>query len=144
MRTCLKMKEVVDAVSTKFAVDFSQFEAHIRLDLPGFDRLIIENIGGNRIVVAHYFEANGDLVPEPDVVFYTAYEGGWLPIEITQSMTGYTQYVKVEFGAVTLLDAEGQNELAFFADQWAQNLMDQGWLDRATRHIWADEIDIPF
>jgi len=62
MKTCPKMKTVIEQLAQHHSLDVTQVEAHLRLDLPGFDRLVIENIGLNRISVAHYFELNGDLV----------------------------------------------------------------------------------
>ena len=47
-----------------------QFQAHtdfhVRFDMPHYDRLVIER-HDSLISVAHYFEQNGDLVPDPDV-----------------------------------------------------------------------------
>ncbi len=34
----------------------------LRLEMPHFDRLVIEKIAAKHISVAHYFEQNGDLV----------------------------------------------------------------------------------
>src|SRR5215208_4477306 len=84
METCPKMKAVIEQLAQRHGLDVNQAEAHLRLDLPNFDRLVIENIGLNCISVAHYFELNGDLVAEPDVVFYTGREGEWVPISISQ------------------------------------------------------------
>ncbi|MBK8417496.1 hypothetical protein [Candidatus Villigracilis saccharophilus] len=47
-----------------------QFQAHtdfhVRFDMPHYNRLVIERHDA-LISVAHYFEQNGDLVPDPDV-----------------------------------------------------------------------------
>ncbi len=49
----------------------------IRLQVPGFMRLIIEHVGngplgGERVSVAHCGEQNGDLMSDPEIVFEVA------------------------------------------------------------------------
>jgi hypothetical protein len=130
------MKQVIREIAHKHGIDLTQVEAHLRLDMPHFDRLVIENIGFGRISVAHYFEMNGDLVAEPDVVFFTGLEGKWIPIEITQSMTGWTPYVQFDDSGTQIerVNTRGQADLAEFTQQWAQNLIDQGWLENGVKH----------
>ena len=141
MEASPKMQKVVEAIGQKFGVDFTQTAAQIRLDMPHYDRLCIENIGFKRISVAHYFESNGDLVAEPDIVFFMDDEQGWLPIEITQSMTGWASYVEMSDDGMTILQCVEykQIDLARFAETWAQNIIDQKWLERATKHERAEE-----
>lgn len=136
MKASPKMQKVVEAIGQKFGVDFSKIEAHIRLDMPHYDRLCIENIGHRRISVAHYFESNGDLVADPDIVFFVDDQLGWLPVEISQSLTGWASYVQMSDDGMTILRyAKAQQaDLASFAQTWAQNIIDQGWLERATRN----------
>lgn len=38
-----------------------------KLSSGGFMDLVIESIGNNSISLAHYYEQNGDLVPDPDM-----------------------------------------------------------------------------
>jgi hypothetical protein len=72
MKTSPKMQRVIEQLAKQHGRDLSQDEAHLRLEMPGFDRLVIENIGLRRISVAHYCEMNGDLLADPDVVFLPA------------------------------------------------------------------------
>ena len=44
----------------------TQTDFHVRFDMPHYNRLVIERHYA-LISVAHYFEQNGDLVPDPDV-----------------------------------------------------------------------------
>jgi hypothetical protein len=131
MKTSPKMQRVIEQLAKQHGRDLSQDEAHLRLEMPGFDRLVIENIGLRRISVAHYCEMNGDLLADPDVVFFTGY-GVWVPIEITQCIGIYRRYADLDKAGQTIerLDVRGQAELAAFAEQWAQNVLDQGWLER--------------
>src|SRR5579875_3334609 len=64
----------------------------IRLEVPGFMRLVIEHVGrgprgGELVSVAHYGEQNGDLMRDPEVVFEIA-DGQWNPISIQQDYIG--------------------------------------------------------
>jgi hypothetical protein len=134
MKASPKMQALMAQLAKQHGVDFSQVGAHLRLALPGYDRLVIEAIGGQRVSVAHYFELNGDLVADPDVVFFTG-DGRWLPIEITQALGGYRLYAELANDGQQLecLDPRGQADLAAFAEFWAQNLRDQGWLAHGQR-----------
>jgi hypothetical protein len=139
MQTCPKLKMVIEQLAQRHSLDLTQAEAHLRLDLTGFDRLVIENIGLHCISVAHYFELNGDLVAEPDVVFYTGREGEWAPIRISQSLIGWRSYAELsEDGGHLVLDSpSGQADLAAFAEQWAENIQAQGWLEHGRPHSWG-------
>lgn len=141
MKTCPKMKEIIGKLCEKHGIDLSQQRAHIRLDMPGFDRLCIERISGNAVSVAHYFEMNGDLVAEPDIVFFIDAQGYWIPVEITQSMTGWHRVVEFnEDGTkIARFQRERQADIAEFAEVWAQNIVDQAWLTNATRHVYEHE-----
>jgi hypothetical protein len=58
----------------------------IRLEVPGFMRLVIEYIGRSprgcdMVSVAHYGELNGDPMRDPEIVFEIA-AGQWHPVSI--------------------------------------------------------------
>ena len=88
MRSCPKMQAVIRALTEKHGVDMTQPQSYLRLDMPNFDRLIVETIDARRLVVAHYFEQNGDLVPDPSVTFFVIDSGEWVPIGIEQALGG--------------------------------------------------------
>lgn len=137
MKACPKMKAVIEQLAQQHGVNLSCPEAYLRLELAGFDRLVLENIGWQRISVAHYFELNGDLVAEPDVVFFTGHAGQWFPLEITQSLTGWQCYGRLaaDGSRIEAYHPTGQADLAEFAEQWAQNLVEQGWLTDAHKFV---------
>lgn len=139
MQTCPTMNQVIHELCAKHGVDLTQQGSSIRLDLPGFDRLCIEVISPQAVSVAHYFEMNGDLVPEPDIVFFVDEWGEWLPIEITQSMTGWKRVVEFnETGdKIMRYQSDEQADIAAFAEMWAQNITDQGWLTEGKKHEYA-------
>ena len=139
MKTSPTMQQIVSQIAKRYGVDLQQPEANLRLDMPNFDRLIIENIGWHRAVVAHYFEMNGDLVPDPDVVFYTDNELGWIPMGITQSLGGHRSYIRLDDSdnQLLLLNAAGQADLAEFTEMWARNIVAQGWLENGVKYVYA-------
>ena len=139
MKTCPTMKQVIQDLCAKHGVDLSTQGSNLRLDLPDFDHLCIEVISPQAVSVAHYFEMNGDLVAEPDIVFFIDEWGEWLPIEITQSMTGWTRVVEFneEGDKIMRYRPDEQADIAAFAETWAQNIVDQGWLTEGVKHEYA-------
>jgi len=47
--------------------DFMNGKGYLKLKSAGFMDLIIEKIAPDQISITHYYEQNGDLVPDPDV-----------------------------------------------------------------------------
>jgi len=124
------MQQVIGELAARHGVDLTATGAYLRLEMPAFDRLSIENIGGNRVSVAHYYEQLGDLIADPEIVFFTS-ELGWYPIEITQVFTGWRKVASIDAdGRMTAVDVRGQHEVAQFASLWARNIRAQGWLER--------------
>ncbi len=82
--------------------------------------------------MAHYFEQNGDLVADPDIVFFLD-EAGWIPIEITQ-VFGYQRVAFLRADGERIIAAlpDDQVAVAIFADDWASNVEHQGWLTHGT------------
>ena len=69
----------------------------IRLEVPGFMRLVIEHIGAgprgcDMVSVAHYGEQNGDLMRDPEIMFEVAPDAKsgwtWHPVAIQQDYIG--------------------------------------------------------
>jgi hypothetical protein len=69
-------------------------------------------------------------VADPGIVFFTGY-GPWIPVEVNQRIGGYRIYavLSIDFEDVVSLLKERQADLASFAEMWAQNIEDQGWLE---------------
>jgi hypothetical protein len=94
-----------------------------------------DNAGAVRALyaVAHRFESNGDLVPDPDVEFLVVPDAtdplgrAVYPTAIDHPPPfGYRRYV--EFGSDGLPDAihrRGQADLAAFCDAWMRNIRQQ-------------------
>jgi len=82
--------------------------------------------------LAHYYEMNGDLVPDPDAEFLVVRgtrSGGEVvgiyPVAIDQGPLGYRRYAQPEGGGRVRVTARGQAELAEFCNQWMSNVADQ-------------------
>ncbi|HEY7157037.1 MAG TPA: hypothetical protein VH575_23915 [Gemmataceae bacterium] len=108
----------------------------IRLEVPGFMRLVIEYIGsgtrgGELVSVAHYGEQNGDLMRDPEIVFEVV-AGAWHPVSIQMDYTGsYREAVFVgEGGKVYVRQAEVR-DIQAFARVWDRNLKHQGFVNAA-------------
>ncbi|MBI3175203.1 MAG: hypothetical protein HYZ25_15870 [Chloroflexi bacterium] len=102
---------------------------HVRFDQPGYERLVIER-HGNLISVAHYYEQNGDLVPDPDVELHYP---SWVPTAITQALGGYRQKF-FERDGKTYVDTRFHKEVSAFLALWARNLKAQGWAHKGQVH----------
>jgi hypothetical protein len=116
----------------------------IRIEPPssGFMRLCIEHVGtGPRgmplVSVAHYFEQNGDLMADPDLVFEVNPDekgplswkvGEWGPISFTQHSTGtYQEAVVIQDGKV-MVAPRLITSLKSFARTWDRNIKAQGYV----------------
>lgn len=109
---------------------------YIRLENPGYMRLVIEAIGpGPRglpaVSVAHYYEQNGDAMRDPEMTFEVAADGRWLPVHFENSGVGVYQEAVFTDGGKVMCRPRLIKELAAFAKMWDRNLKDQGWLDVA-------------
>ncbi len=114
----LKVHNVLDAFQ-------NQTEFHVRFEMTGFDRLVIERLG-NLISVAHYFEQNGDLIADPEVELnYPT----WFPTAITQVVSGRREKF-IRRNGQEYVDINFHIEVTSFIAMWGRNIRAQGW-DRA-------------
>ena len=138
MKISRTMQEVISKLAEKHGLDLMAQEARLRLDMEGFDRLVIEKIATHLVGVGHYYEQRGDLVADPEIVFFIS-DIGWVPTEITQVLGGHRIYSIVADGGqdVAVIDPRRQADLASFAEMWARNIESQGWLEDAEK--WDQE-----
>lgn len=128
MQASTEMKMVIGDLALRHRVDLTTIGAWMRLDMPHFDRLVVECIGPARISVAHYWEIEHDLIPAPEIVFVVA-GNQWYPISIEQYGSGL-QVSAHQDGGTWLVKPDSQKGLADFADEWATNIREQGWIER--------------
>jgi len=105
--------------------------------------LCIEQIGGNKYgklySFAHYYEQNGDLMRDPDIVMLRSVNPDALtgkhqffPISYRQDGLGMDReyVVFAEDGNGWRIDKHQQADLAVFCGQWAKNIIDQQHINR--------------
>ena len=129
MKTCPKMQKVIEALAEKHNVDLRKSGAYLKLTMDCYMPLVIENTGGC-VSVAHYYEQNGDLCCDPDVVFFIGYDK-WVPVEIQYPLM-YQRVADITYKngkwEIFQFKSKSMNKIGDFAEQWAQNIHDQGWL----------------
>jgi hypothetical protein len=111
---------------------------YLSLDNPPYIRLVVEVIGGPypngayELSVAHYGEQNGDAMRDPEMTFLVvpAEQGTtWTPLTFEDSYMGAWQVAATVTpeGRLNVRDSQLQRDLRVFANQWDQNLMEQGF-----------------
>lgn len=107
------------------------------LDKPGDARKVqnstsfmavsVENIGGNQFSVAHYGEQNGDLMRDPEMIFWKGADGRFYPTYFRNDYVG-SERVSVHFdeqGQPSRLNRREQADQASFAGTWLRNIWHQ-------------------
>lgn len=139
MLSSMTMAKIITQIAAAYGLDLTRDTGRLRLENPPYMRLTIEKLSRNLVSVAHYYEQNGDLVADPDAVFYTGINDPltgtplWVPMELTQSFGGFRRYVRIErtaSGAEQLVctNLASQQDLARFCNVWAKNIRQQGYL----------------
>ena len=111
---------------------------YIRLEKPGFDRLVIEWVGqgvvdpkDDLVSVAHYYEQNGDPMRDPEIV----YEVGddlriWTPISYQQDALGvYQEAIFRDERGQLMISPKLLGSITSFSRTWDRNLKEQGWVE---------------
>src|SRR5262249_61411278 len=107
----------------------------------GFMALAVEAIGpGARglpaVSVAHYYEQNGDLMRDPEMVFEVDAAGAFHPVSFQQDNLGlYHEAVFVDEAGRVMVRPRLVKELTSFARVWDRNLLEQGFLDAARAEV---------
>lgn len=98
-------------------------EFHVRINNGPYMPLVIER-HGSMATVSHYYEQNGDSVPDPDMEFRILPDGSWLPVAI-QHNTGHYSRAIFEKDGKEYVRIQALKELKSFARMWACNLLAQ-------------------
>jgi hypothetical protein len=99
--------------------------AYVKVSSAGFMPLSVEKYG-SQITLAHYYEQNGDLVPDPDMEFLLS-EDGWYPVAIQHATGHYSRCVHEDEAGKVLVNVRERLDQKRFADLWAGNLLAQGF-----------------
>jgi hypothetical protein len=96
------------------------------------DYLFGTSRGGAHYAVAHRYEVNGDLVPDPDVEFFVVDDPlqpdakAIYPTAIDHGVLGYHRHVHFDsVGQPARVASRGQAALATFCDGWMRNIASQ-------------------
>ena len=109
---------------------YSEDHFHVRFEMPGFDRLVIER-HQEMISIAHYFEQNGDLVADPEVELHYP---TWTPMAITQVLGGRREKFITRDGK-QYVDTRFHRDVTSFLRLWGNNIHHQGWMKKATATV---------
>ena len=133
----LESSRIISKLAKAYGFDLSNFKQNIylSLELEGYDRLVLERNERHVISLSHYYVQNGDLMSNPDVVFFVrpAQNGSDLviyPTAITQSPLGYYQEVAELDPTCSKLEtfkSKAMGDLAAFCNTWATNIQNQNW-----------------
>jgi hypothetical protein len=85
----------------------------------------VEQLPSGILSVAHYFEQNGDLVPDPEMEFWKGPDGRWYPVSINQQFGAQRAVWFGADGQPERLAPRAQRDLASFAATWLRNIRQQ-------------------
>lgn len=88
--------------------------------------LSIERLTEDRFSIAHYYEQNGDLVPDPDMELWRGPDGCLYTVALQQNTGFYTR--AIEFGSdgkPSGIRPKAQRDLNEFANMWVKNIKAQ-------------------
>ncbi len=120
---CYKMKKSIESVlakNGKLKEFYEKENFHFKIKSEGYMDLVIEK-HGNKIIVAHYFEQNGDLIPDPDFEMLDA-NGYWLPVALQMATGHHFVARKCDADGRELVNVRQHNEQIRFSHMWAKNI----------------------
>jgi very-short-patch-repair endonuclease len=134
---CVRIQEIVTHLFDKHGLElYENLSVTFTLG-PHWLPLSIEK-HGSIISISHYFEQNHDLVPDPAIEFYITKLFGdypeWIPLSF-QNIFDFRQGATVnddDDNCFKVVDLEVQQDIAYFAEIWAKNIRQQGWIEGAT------------
>ena len=125
---CSTFKNQIEKILTKHNL-LEEFkikqEFHAKFSKEGFLPLVIER-HGDRVSVTHYFEQNGDLIPDPDMELLIGIDGEWYPVAIQFATGHYAQARFWKDGKEFIVPREIRDQIRF-SSMWAKNLKWQGY-----------------
>lgn len=136
MYTTQQMSNVIRAIADQHDLDLLQMAAHLRLENPPYMPLSIEVISlhPHLVAVGHTFVQNGDLMYDPEIVYWvpetTGLLGEWWPVEMTMHPLGiYRRFMEFEGDKPVRWDKSQVKMNASFSNTWARNLKSQGFIE---------------
>lgn len=125
---CAAMKQVIEKIveARDMLTKFHSGEFYLRIENSPYLPLSIQR-NGSSVCVTHYFEQNGDLVPDPDMEFVIGTDENWYPVAIQHSNGAYFRARWSEGGRdfIDRLQIQSQTK---YAAMWARNIQSQGFI----------------
>ena len=91
-----------------------------------FMAVSVERLTETTFSVSHYYEQNGDLVPDPDMEFWRGPDGAWYPVAIQHSSGHYLRAIEFsETDKPSGFRPRALTDLASFAATWMKNIRAQ-------------------
>jgi hypothetical protein len=114
-------------------------DLYIKLHSPPYMDLVIERVGESPnglplISVAHYFEQNGDLCQDPEMLFEVS-DLGWRPVFFQQAIPPIYREAVIWNGGSEFIDQRVMRDLTSFARTWDRNIRHQGF-----EEVVADQV----
>lgn len=105
----------------------------------GIMAVSVEIIGPRFVSVAHYYEQNGDLMADPEVVFWHGPDGRFYPVEYKQDNLGSYQRLVVfdDAGQPVKISPRAQANVASFSTTWFRNIKIQQGLRSRRKNPWT-------
>ena len=122
-----KVSQKAKAVMDLLTKNITNLGDHDKFSAPGFMDVCIEAVDkcnlGAIISIAHYYEQQGDLMADPEMLFIRAEDGDYYPFYYRQDGLGIEQNsVIIDDGKVTGIKSSLQRDHAIFAGQWMANI----------------------
>ena len=94
---------------------------YMKFQSEGFEDLVLENIGGGEISIAHYYDKDGDAMRDPEITMTVDNEGK------TVTPTSYLQDDMGVFYTTDSVSPAKVRDLEQFMTQWFTNIHNQGF-----------------
>lgn len=120
-KTILKILEKRNQLETFL----NSAEFYLKIENEGYMPLVIER-HGKHITVTHYYNQNGDQIPDPDLEMLIGADGDWYPVGL-QLCTGHYSRARWEENGKEFINLRINQEIKSFSTMWARNLAAQGW-----------------
>jgi len=106
---------------------------YMKFKSEGFEDLVLENIGGGEISIAHYYEQNGDAMRDPEIT---------MKVDNDNKTVTPTSFLQDNMGVYYTTDsvsAAKVRDLEQFMSQWFTNIHDQGFEAVEVRYYNEEE-----
>ena len=99
---------------------------YLKIENGPFLPLAIER-HGNSVTITHYFEMNGDLIPDPDLELVIGADQEWYPVAL-QFSTGHYRRARFWKDGQEFVNPKEMADQRYFSNIWARNIKEQGFI----------------